>query len=379
MNLIKKIEIVVISVLLITSGIVFVFENTEVKAEQGGGGEGSGEIWLDFDYLWEQLYNISNVIYTAYNETDIRKGRFFGSKGGEYAADIIIDEEMKAFGLENVHLEQIQHINEDYHNYTTMIDVVGYNLTVNNETYEYSNNIPKSEFFPMVSAREEESIKYTYNTIFENSKIIHNNLRTFIPEAFFNQEYIISDFFDIQSIEGMLLWGNLTYILYNQTPPGTAEQQGRIYLLEEDGYSQNIIDNLSTANGCILIETGESQNLNLKGKNFVVKKINQTSGSDVKQILENYSDVNCDNLSDIITMSYDLDDSSFPSSEFIIIDRVPNHYELADDDSIFLRWIDGRPYDDPNLMDYAGCYCLATQFYYNRFENCKGIILYSAE
>ena len=58
-----------------------------------------GDIYLDTQYIYNITENLSNVIYKAYNNSEIPKGRYFGSKGEQYAAEDIIGPNMSILNL----------------------------------------------------------------------------------------------------------------------------------------------------------------------------------------------------------------------------------------------------------------------------------------
>ncbi len=383
----KKISVLIVMLLMCLSSVLIMPDELKVEASGGGGGGGGGgnvSTFLDYDYLWNRINDISKVIYYGYNGKDIRKGRFFGSKGAKYAAEEIIEKQMNNTGLENVKRDKIEHNDPPYNdrNYTTLIDAIGYNLTVNNESYDYSY-VNKSEFFPIVSAKKNESTKFTYNTNFSNSKIKYDNFRAAFPYDNFDKNYIVNDYITFKNSEDNMLWGKLVYITADQSPPSSAEQQGNVYLFEENAQSQKIIDDISDADGCILIEIGANPILDISSKSYSINKINQSSGNDIKEILDTYSDVHCSDLSGNLTIYYDLNDSCYPNSEFVVIDRIPDHHEVQNSTGAFILTVALKRFDKddvikPHLGNYLSCYVLWAGFYATFVPNCKGIILYSS-
>ena len=79
----KKLVSILVVGLLIAATFIFVPKEIIIKAEPGGGEEGSNEIGLNYEYLWEQINAVSRVVDNplVYDENDIKKGRQFGSKG----------------------------------------------------------------------------------------------------------------------------------------------------------------------------------------------------------------------------------------------------------------------------------------------------------
>jgi len=83
----KKLSILAILMLLCSTMVIN--NNFNVEASSGNGGKGSFD--LDFQFIYNISNNLSNVIYDAYDEGELQKGRNFGSKGEHYAADYIRD------------------------------------------------------------------------------------------------------------------------------------------------------------------------------------------------------------------------------------------------------------------------------------------------
>ena len=116
-----KIFVLVMTLLICLSTILIIPSDLEVEASGGGGGEGESEdIGLNFSYIEEITYDLSQVIFNAYdNNTEIRKGRYFGSKGEIFAAKEILQDEMIEMGLYNPcsgtepYLEKIENINAE--------------------------------------------------------------------------------------------------------------------------------------------------------------------------------------------------------------------------------------------------------------------------
>ena len=70
---------------MILSTVVFVPIDFKVGANPGG----EGGIELDTQFIFNITQNLSNIIFQAYNTSELQKGREFGSKG-EHAADYLI-------------------------------------------------------------------------------------------------------------------------------------------------------------------------------------------------------------------------------------------------------------------------------------------------
>ncbi|MCK4364803.1 MAG: M28 family peptidase [Thermoplasmatales archaeon] len=106
---------------------------------------------LDLQYIYNLTENLSNIIFTEYNESagEIAKGRAFGSKGEHKAADILF-ENMTKLGL-YTKKERIKKVPR-YPNITCKLDVLEKGLTIHdlyNQTNTTTNDfyiVPRFNF-----------------------------------------------------------------------------------------------------------------------------------------------------------------------------------------------------------------------------------------
>ena len=98
------------------------------------------EIELDINYIKSIVENLSNIIFTEYNESagEIAKGRSFGTKGEHKAAQILY-ENMTKLGL-NTTLEQINNT-EKHPKLTHAYVVLDYGLTLKNNSSGYNETV----------------------------------------------------------------------------------------------------------------------------------------------------------------------------------------------------------------------------------------------
>lgn len=90
MNLIQnKLKAIIAVVLLCSTSIIILQTDTSTVAASEQGGD-NGFI-LSTDMIYRVTENLSNIVYTAYDDGELRKGRAFGSKGEHYAADYLYD------------------------------------------------------------------------------------------------------------------------------------------------------------------------------------------------------------------------------------------------------------------------------------------------
>jgi len=70
---------ILITIILCATSIIIIYNDTSNVAASESGGE--YDFILSSDIIYRITENLSNVIYTAYDDSDLRKGRAFGSKG----------------------------------------------------------------------------------------------------------------------------------------------------------------------------------------------------------------------------------------------------------------------------------------------------------
>ena len=253
-----------ISIMLLMNAVIVIFpENLKVGASPGGDKDGEEDgTSLNNSYIWNRLKDFTNVVYLAYNETDIPKGRAFGSKGGLYTVNHILIPEMDVnLSLEDVHTEQIKNIPGIKKNYTSIIDVNDFQLTVNNNNYPFPNPIPVQESFvipsgwPHIPWNEGGSLTHNYNLT--DVKIYPLLINALFPlgGSYNNFSYNISSFTTLNNKSPFIV-GNVTYIGANETVPEGNDQLGRVFLFDDTEECSDKIDNLTLAEGCILIDQG---------------------------------------------------------------------------------------------------------------------------
>ncbi len=386
----KKILSMLVCMLVCLSTVLIIPDNLNIKASGGGGGGGSigGEAELDYEYLWEQINATASVIYNAYSDNDIRKGRFMGSKGGKYAAENIIQKQMGKMGLDNVHNDTIQPINDIIYN--RLIEVTGFNLSVNINGNEKVIN--KREAFPEPTTFEGYGQDKNYN--FTDLKVDYQDFKNGFPEYLFNFNHEITQF-GTYNTENSILLGNLTYITDEQQIHDPEEQEGRVYLFDRDSDSPEIFNNITNASGIVIVKSDKIIPLSLSNSPSPVREINKSDGDFLKDICNNNSDVIIENIfSENVTIHYDLNETCIPDTDFFKIDRIPDHIELKNYWSIYFNFIINRIIDqniihppDPTLMTYTkavGGWKIIWYYILNPWlddkglPTCKGFILYSS-
>jgi hypothetical protein len=374
-------------------------ENLRVDASEGI--EPEYEPALDLDYIWTQLGNISNVIYDAYDLTDIPKGRSFGSKGGIYTVDEILKPQMNNLGLTNISTERLQTINTGHNNYSSIINVSDFSLVVNpikSQPYPYENPVPKKEMFPIAyKFSTDDKSEWSLNYSFSNAEIKRVNITQIYPiwlglevclkiveRIFLNNDY-------------SPLLGNVTYIPENGSVPSPDEQYARVFLLDDVNGVQEKLENITNASGVIIIDTGNPRIADASDCPYPVVLIYNESGDAVKELLADYTVVvdNLHNLSRKLTFTYDPEEST--GRPYVIIDRIPDYNEFlkfTNPPNIrhnlfywalldFPIWKLIQRITDkkllPGFQTYLTCLQIKTNYLLNWSKRCKGIILYDSD
>jgi len=366
----KKIICIFICMLLINTIIIFLPRDINVMAEDTSEDEYI-DIGIDDEYIWRILGDLCNVTYDAYDENDIPKGRSFGSKGEHYTVDKILFPEMQDhIGLEDVNQEQIKHIDGiDTKYYTTIINMTDFQLIINNASdtpYPYNKYMPKEEMFVLPCGFPPEGTEeLTANFTFSDADIIPKNMTEIWPFAgSFNDYHFNSTDVECLRCVSPIIVGNVTYLNPEDSIPSLEEQYGRVYLLEDTSSSQEKLDNINRAMASIVIDSGA------RGIEYVdtsecansVVSINESDSDILKGLLENCT-VLVDNVTGNLTFTYNLNEGWWPSSDFIFIDRLPDHYELWDMTDGLIKLVAlTNGHDKPNIADYIICFMFKSAY-----------------
>jgi len=125
---------------------------------------------LDIPYIYSLTENLSNIIFTEYNESngELARGRWFGTKGEHKAAQILF-ENMTKLGLYTT-LEQIKNIKNTLRpnlaELTYDIEIIDFGLKVNNKSVE--------DFFISTISKgpKENPNQLNYNFSYEGLRVI---------------------------------------------------------------------------------------------------------------------------------------------------------------------------------------------------------------
>ena len=156
----EKIVSILVCMLLITSGVFFVFKNSDVKADPPGDGEGELTSDLDFDYMWNVTTYLADIIHdeNVYENGELKKGRYFGSDGDRQTSYYLWRNFTETCGfnendVRKVRLENIEGDNYKDTDYTELVKVTSYQLTINHDTFEYDEDLNIDEHMSIAAVR----------------------------------------------------------------------------------------------------------------------------------------------------------------------------------------------------------------------------------
>ena len=407
----KIIGILICIMLLITSALTTIIIPEETNVVASPEEESEEEMGLDMDYIWMQLGNFSNVIYNAYNSTDIPKGRSFGSKGGDYTLKMLLNETMK-LGLDNVTIEPLKYINESCNNYSSIINVSDFQISFHTqqgaETYPYPNPIPKKEMYIIphnVECGKNFNKKlnwtgnYSFNETQQTTKILPKNFEDFFDPMGENQHstYTIeNDDYELLNQEPLIIFGRGKYLAPDD--PVSEEDLLTVFIIDDVEGAQDKINNISGAGGVIIIDKND-QGIeyvdNTENCSYNIISISNSTGNDILDIIDTYGVIIIDNINLFgeIQISYDFTLDGWPYEPFIVIDKIPDHNELLNSNCFeyrkpkVLAWIFHKLnlgyYKFPSFGEYLSCVVLKAHWYkiidsIGNKNDFKGIILYDA-
>jgi hypothetical protein len=241
--------------------------------------------------------------------------------------------------LSDVTLLQLGPISDkDAWYYTSKFETHGFQLTVDNDSYPYPNNVSKNETFVFPSAFPNKpfifdgTLDYIYS--FDHEKIISKDILDKWPFGGLLTGYFINLSYTPAN-EGTVVIGNVSYIASGDPVP--EEQDGTVFLIEEEEGCEDQLDNMTNVTGCILLHDYGSKahyfaNASAVNCTFAVVRVdrNDSNLTQIKQLLENGTWMIVDNMveTEMLTFTYNLTEGWWPDSNFSIIDEVPNPYDL---------------------------------------------------
>ncbi len=355
----KKIISIIVCMLVCLSSILIMPEKMKVKASGGSGGGDEG-IGLDKDFVWSVTENLSRIVHSAYDPGDIRKGRAFGTKGDWYAQNLTADY-MGDFNLSGVTLLPINYINRigcRYKTYSNKVVTNDFQIIIYNhstEEYPYQQSIPLSEIFVAPAGwRHKAGLggSVTHNYTYDNVSIralYDSSENRSVPWPFggtYNGYYFNLTYQKRNDNELMI--GNVTYISSEENI--SEEQEGKIFLMEEEQSCEEKIDNISNnAGGCILLYNSSKDYAyeNASNYNFSVMRANYSDDEEnittIKNMLDNGEIMIVDNMvtEDILTFTYNLTEQHcLPNEDYFFLHKIRNCTKLPLGTGTIRQYID---------------------------------------
>ena len=321
----KKIFCFVVSMLVIMSAMMAsILVTNTVKASGSPSNLPPNPINMSYVWLWTQ--KLANITY-LYPHGEIPRGRAYGSYGANLSKDYIISEMHNNLSINNVHQEKIKHINGTLKDYTSIINVTDFQLTVNNPNC-VPQNLSKNESFAIPSGYCPRTHNYNFTNV---SMKFWNLTRKGLLRDLVN--YSITNISDITLLNNNEVFvGNITYLAENASIPNESEQQGRIYVINNSAVSQSQLDNLTYASGCVIVNQSNKANyvVNATKCTYAVIEVNNADGLTMKNLSNNYSLVLADKENENLTLYYNISEGSLIHQKpyYVIVDRIPTHYEL---------------------------------------------------
>jgi hypothetical protein len=343
----KKLFGIFICAIMISGGLITIFRQPDVKADTGIQWP-KNSIGLDLGYLWNVTNHVSNVVHTSYNGTDIRKGRFFGSKGDKDTADyinsqLIID---CSFGSQNVKKIRIKPIVEgDYNSnyYSDVFDVNATSLTINtpgflNKPGIHDRTIQTNDFYPLpavLNINGNERKTFSFN---DSRVLALVDFDSLFPKWLTGLNPLNLSY-TAQNNDTII--GNVTYIPTNESMP-TFQSYDTVYLIDEVEGCSSKLENITNASGAILLHDNSiGDRCNTSNYNFPIVRVSSSENNvtRVKQLLENHTTVFADTTiyNNLLTFAYDFNSPlCYPGYKFSIL------FNFSSDESYDCYYIAGR-------------------------------------
>jgi hypothetical protein len=347
---------------------------------------------LPLNYIWKWTNKLTNITYD-YPLGEIARGRAFASSGGSYSASIIKRELRDNISLSPVNSEQLQYIGLR-NNYSAIINVTDWGLRVNtNEAFPFSNKtLTKNEIFSMPAKNGHPIFSFYWSSTvsFDEASIEPVDFTDLSPlgGTYGNDYYQATNYNFLTNTEEFII-GKTIYLSPNDPIPSEEEQENSVFLLDDLESSQSKLDNLTIANGAIIIGSQGRGIQNVSTSQAVVPVVNlsYTSGTTVKDIVENYNLTIVDNVADdgeTLTFTYNIFNGPWPDSNFVVFSRIPDHVWLWNHDQGLIKIAThGKKFmniDKPNIGSFLLAVEMASAWWWiastvHQDKPCEGIIL----
>ena len=376
----KKIIVLVIVMLLSISGIQLVFNDVNVEAESGGGESGNSGIQTLNDYVWNLLVNLTDVVHlTPDYLNDIPRGRAWATAGENYTIKHILKPALENY-TEGFQKLLIGPICGKLRQYSSKIVYNDYGLTIQNdssEPYPFAQEMPYSELFPMGIGVN--SLGTDLDGVFDYEDVIIEPYDLFGTYPFSGT---YNNFYYNLSSEILNVYDTIVgYLIYvNSTDDIPVNQTAITFILDEEPGCEEIIENMTIASGCILINN-ESRTYcyqNASQNTFPVVRVDE-SDSNLTLILNelgNETDFMVDNVynNETLVFTYNFSDNPFgPSNNWVgLVSRTaPSDPESYDSDYN----MSGAYYDFVRLWNQQAVWKIFNFGPDPLYEECEGFIL----
>ncbi|HEC77339.1 MAG TPA: M20/M25/M40 family metallo-hydrolase [Thermoplasmatales archaeon] len=337
--------LVVVTILVVVSILLYYY----LKEDHNGNGEVVG---LDYQYMLNATDYLGNIVHDAYKGNDIRKGRAFGTKGGNAAANYIeeklLEMGFKAKNIDKIRLGPIWW--KPRWKYSNKVETIDYQLIIN-----YPGGViklPKNETFVFPSVAPPLNHNYTFDGV----RVVSINdlppLRE-LSETYYNISCKPID-------TGYIIIGNVSYIPGNASIP--LKQEGIVFLVDEEEGCERIINNITNATGIILIHSVYYANTSNAGSSVVRVNQNESNLTIILNLLKNGTILMVNNAFHNETLTFELLDKkivlpNYPYMILVGLNNSTNPWTTVGWD-IYLR--------------------SALAWFFNIFRNqtCRGFILY---
>jgi len=398
----RKIYIIILMLMICTSTVFFVPNPTEADTVPPL----TNGIGLDYDFVWENTEACCDVI-DVYSEGEIVRGRHMGSKGGNYWCERLEENmsDSNICNLSGVKKIRLKYVDEEtnpnptYDNYSTLIVQNNYSLSIDYDhpiwEYPYQSPMQLSELFVFPSKKIHETHFPTYTWNFNDAQVIdvskyQDLLSEYWPFGgsltgyYLNVSYDVLNFGENFGFSNNLFVGNVSYIPIEDEIPDN--QIGRVFLIEEGADCQDKLDNITDAQGCVLVNAGTLYNIeDISQYSFSICRayIGGDNGNltSIINMLENREILLADNMvnPNTVTFTYNLTEEEnlprFGYYMFMVKNRAPSTINKG----YFGQTPEGdgyRQYGDYGVAVAMGIIGWLLNENFSGIAECTGVILY---
>jgi hypothetical protein len=249
----KKIVGIFVIMLMISSAMTTILFSNNIKVEASGGEPQGGGMNLDYEFVWNMTKRFGKVNNDTdwSGENNIPKGRSWATAGENYTIAKILKPAMdgpnSTCGLTNYTNLSIGPLNSNLtRKYSSKIVIHNYGLTIH--LGSVTKRIPYSEMFPIgegcVPVGQDDGW-LDQNFSFSGAEIKEKILLTdeFLPDHHNVSCDLLNTYNNV-----------IGPVIYLNTSDPIPENHDCVFILHEEPASEEKLENLSDAMGCILIE-----------------------------------------------------------------------------------------------------------------------------